>query len=212
MPTTPIYGLRYPQASDPADVPTDLQELALDVESKLGRPPLVTALPGSPTEGQEIYYQSAAMAALGIAWHLRYRAAANASAYKWDFVGGSALSAFVAAPEDASVSTAFVLPPTPGPDITVPLAGDYLIGYGARLGNSAAGQTTVMSLKLGALPVDHPEDVQTVPPVNQARAHVAREIRRTLAANAAIVTYILTFGGTGVWADRWLRVTPIRLG
>ena len=39
MPATPIYGLRYPAAADPADVPLDLQELAEDVEAKVpGRP------------------------------------------------------------------------------------------------------------------------------------------------------------------------------
>jgi len=35
MPTTPVYALRYPAATDPADVPTDMGELATDVESAL---------------------------------------------------------------------------------------------------------------------------------------------------------------------------------
>jgi hypothetical protein len=33
MPTTPIYALPYPAASDPADVPLDMQELAERVEA-----------------------------------------------------------------------------------------------------------------------------------------------------------------------------------
>lgn len=33
MPTTPTYGFRYPASTDPADVPSDLQKLALDVEN-----------------------------------------------------------------------------------------------------------------------------------------------------------------------------------
>lgn len=32
MPTTPILGLRYPQLSDPANIPQDIQNLATDVE------------------------------------------------------------------------------------------------------------------------------------------------------------------------------------
>lgn len=35
MPTTPTYALRYPAATDPADVPTDMGELATDVEAAL---------------------------------------------------------------------------------------------------------------------------------------------------------------------------------
>lgn len=33
MPTTPKYGFRYPALADPADVPTDMSKLALDVEA-----------------------------------------------------------------------------------------------------------------------------------------------------------------------------------
>ena len=34
---------------------------------------IVSALPGSPFDGQEIYFQNAGMATLGVLWHLRYR-------------------------------------------------------------------------------------------------------------------------------------------
>ena len=36
MGTTPTYGLRFPEPADPADVPTDMHELATDVETALG--------------------------------------------------------------------------------------------------------------------------------------------------------------------------------
>lgn len=35
MPATPIYGLRYPQLTDPVDIPDDLHNLATDVESAI---------------------------------------------------------------------------------------------------------------------------------------------------------------------------------
>lgn len=35
MGATPTYGLRYPELVDPADVPTDMNELAIDVEAAL---------------------------------------------------------------------------------------------------------------------------------------------------------------------------------
>jgi hypothetical protein len=52
--------------------------------------PLVSTLPGSPVDGQEVYYQDSQMAAIGAVWHLRYRAA-SASIYKWELVGGGKL-------------------------------------------------------------------------------------------------------------------------
>jgi hypothetical protein len=36
MGTTPIYALPYPEATDPADVPTDMRELAERIEAVLG--------------------------------------------------------------------------------------------------------------------------------------------------------------------------------
>jgi hypothetical protein len=36
MGTTPQFALRYPEATDPADVPTDMHELASDVDALLG--------------------------------------------------------------------------------------------------------------------------------------------------------------------------------
>ena len=39
MPTTPLYAFRYPAITDPADVPLDMQELALDVENKIASMP-----------------------------------------------------------------------------------------------------------------------------------------------------------------------------
>lgn len=48
--------------------------------------PVVTALPGSPADGDEIFLQTSAMATARLMWHLRYRAAGTT--YKWEFVGG----------------------------------------------------------------------------------------------------------------------------
>src|SRR4051812_22380129 len=55
---------------------------------QINAPARVTSLPVSPVDGQEVYY--VADATNGVLWHLRYNAA-SASAYKWEFVGGSPL-------------------------------------------------------------------------------------------------------------------------
>ena len=108
------------------------------------RPTLVTALPGSPVDGQQVFYQPTApfdgsnsMASLGRIWHLRYRAA-SASAYKWEALAAAPLAVYDA----AQVSTTATTPTTGqvGTNLTVPLAGDYEVVVGARLGIS--GDTT----------------------------------------------------------------------
>lgn len=84
---------------------------------------LVTALPGSPADGQECYFQSSAMATDGVAWHLRYRSA-SASAYKWEFLGGAALLTGSVNARTVT-STTYVAIPTDPCTLTIPLAGDY---------------------------------------------------------------------------------------
>src|SRR5688572_16031518 len=93
-------------------------------------PSVVDALPGSPVDGQEVYFQSAAMATDGVLWHLRYRAA-SAGPYKWEFLGGSPLTAI----EDAQVTTASTSPVElgTGPLVVLPLAGDYDVEHGCGL-------------------------------------------------------------------------------
>ena len=71
-----------------ADSNVTYAKLAADVNKYLPTAP-VSALPGSPVDGQEIYYQDAAMATAGIVWHLRYRLAGGT--YKWGLVGGAPL-------------------------------------------------------------------------------------------------------------------------
>lgn len=115
-------------------------------------PPLdiVSALPGSPFDGQEIYFQSAAMATAGVVWHLRYRA--GGGAYKWEFLGGPPIIATNTTAGTVSSNTtpaAFTNTPT----ITIPLLGDYWVtGSGdvstsnsALQGNTQVGNGTVFA-------------------------------------------------------------------
>jgi hypothetical protein len=142
MPTTPNLALPYPAETDTADVPRDIHALAtkLDLSGSAG-----TVLPASPTDGQEYFY--VANAANGVVWHLRYRAA-SASPYKWEYVGGSAL---VSSPASGSITTQTPgwVALTAGPTITLPLAGQYLVGLDlfAQLNGAATGQ---MSAQLAA--------------------------------------------------------------
>lgn len=88
-------------------------------------PSLVSALPGSPIDGQEVYYQNTAMGNAGIVWTFRYRAA-SASIHKWEFVGGPK---WVAGPSGSiNFAKAEEKALTVGPEITIPITGTYQVG------------------------------------------------------------------------------------
>jgi hypothetical protein len=115
--------------------PVGTQPLWLDTdEVEIPRVGIVTALPGSPVDGQEVYYL--VDAASGRVWHLRYRAAST-SPYKWEFVGGSPVNAGPQGAVTHAVVSEIAL--TSGPTLTVPLSGDYRVGMRCRHQTNAAG-------------------------------------------------------------------------
>lgn len=106
-------------------------------------PPVVTALPANPADGQVIDYL--ADATNGVVWRLKYRAA-SASAFKWEFVGGGWLYAHTFA------NTTQVLPSTANtwqdltgaPSLVNPLAGDWRFQFEIN----AAGNPSVSSTQV----------------------------------------------------------------
>jgi hypothetical protein len=110
--------------------------------------PVVTSLPGSPTDGEVIFYQSSGMATDGLVWMLKYRAG-SASTHKWECVGGSPL--FIK--DDGNrrtTSTTYVDVPSAGsPSITVPLAGDYDVWGGCSMASDGV-DAGIFSVKRGA--------------------------------------------------------------
>lgn len=129
-PTGPPSDIRV-QVDAPSDPQPGTIWVDTDAPVAYG-PPLVTALPGSPVDGQECYYQNAAMAALGVAWHLRYRSAASGS-YKWEYVGGPPYESHVDTSDTRSNSVYGALVSSPGPILVVPLAGDYIVDQSASM-------------------------------------------------------------------------------
>jgi hypothetical protein len=111
-------------------------------------PPLVTALPGNPVDGQIVDYL--ADAANGVVWRLRYRAASS-SAYKWEFIGGGSLEKEQVATETSSsfAATTWGSVSANDPQLTVPLAGDYIVRHAAVL-SAPTTSTLYLGLKIGA--------------------------------------------------------------
>ena len=90
--------------------------------------PLAAALPGSPSNGQEVLYQNAAMLAQGAIWHLRYNSSGPLALAKWQCTGGTPIA--VASQNTAAITSAAAYAYAPWPlaqrgVITVPLLGRY---------------------------------------------------------------------------------------
>jgi len=178
--------------------------------------PLVTSLPASPVDGQEIYYL--ADATNGIIWHLRYRAA-SASAYKWEVLGGPPL--FSAVDTDqvlGPTATAYQDLATVGPSITLPLAGDYDIELGCRIwmngNNGAAWHSYAIG---GAAPLDSDaieyfSGNSNWPPT--VAPHSAL-LRRKTGLSAVTLTSKYKVSNAPSATDfykRWMKATPVRVG
>lgn len=205
MPNTPNLALPYPVPADTVDVPRDVLALAtrLDV-SPAG---LVAALPGAPVDGQTIAYQNAAMAAAGAVWRLCYRAA-SPSAYKWEFIGGDALFDEVGAGVAPSVGS--WVDTAGGPTLTAPLAGDYVVRFGAL---ALPPQTAAAAVNSGfRVAAGGPSQVLVL---DYPAGHVslAAETRRTaVAAGSAFVAQALASHVGAQLSARYMALTPIRVG
>ena len=121
----------YEQAAQPSD--TTVGAIWIDTDDVppawMAGIPLVSTLPSSPVDGQEVYYL--ADATNGVMWHLRYRAS-SPSIHKWEFVGGSHLYTEVITKQAVSAQ-AWTDPATPGPLLNLPLAGDYVVNWGGKV-------------------------------------------------------------------------------
>jgi hypothetical protein len=174
-------------------------------------PTRVTSLPGSPVDGQHIIY--VADATNGVLWPLRYNAG-SASAYKWEFVGGSPLTAEVATTENTA-STTYADLTTVGPQVTIPLAGDYLI-----TGGIIAGPTTsvflaaIAAVKLGAAATSDNDRLAQAAfsTANNSSAGGSTLRRNALAAAAVLKMQYRVTAGTGFFGGRYLAVVPVRVG
>jgi hypothetical protein len=170
----------------------------------ISSPDLVSVLPASPVNGQEVYYL--ADAANGIVWHLRYRAD-SPLAYKWEVLGGSPLSAMGGG--GTATTTAFSVPATPV-SVTVPLSGIYQIEHGAEILNATAGSGGAMSYAVGAAaPLETDRAIMYAPTANAPMTTVVRR-QKTLAAGTVLASRIRSaLSGTSTFGSMFIVATPI---
>lgn len=176
-------------------------------------PVLVTALPASPSDGQEVYFL--ADATNGVEWHFRYRAASAASS-KWEFIGGPPLFAEVTAVENIAVATYSNLT-TVGPSITIPaFAGDFIVEIGARIDvvhtAAAFGRMSYAIGATAAVDADAVEQTNTLTQFERMQSNGTRARKKTLAASTALVAKYASSAGNSNFANRWMSVVPVRVG
>jgi hypothetical protein len=103
--------------------------------TQMATPTYTTTIPSSPNNGDEIYYQ--ADSTNSVVWHLRYNA--GLGAFKWEFLGGSELFVdFDSLGSGSTDGTWYTVTSK-----TIPLAGDYDVGFGGYIGASSPGGSAI---------------------------------------------------------------------
>lgn len=185
----------------------------------LASAPIVTSLPGSPVNGQEVNYL--ADATNGVTWHLVY----VGSLGKWVCTGGTPLHAEIANGGNGTgglAANTYGDPAAPGPSLVAPLAGDYLLTFGfycyfSNIGN--ANPVGMMSPQIGATAAIDQDCVIAAPgftvPAGQQHMHnEARTIKKTgVAAGTTILMKHKWQNASPVLVDnRFFDLMPVKVG
>jgi hypothetical protein len=176
--------------------------------------PLVSSLPGSPVPGQEVYYRCPN--APWPLWHLRYSGGWG-DGFEWDFLGGAPLRSTVNTDETFAAGTTYVDSATVGPQITLPLGGDYTYSFSAHIYivTQTAGGTLSVGLSLaGAQPAI--PDIASEYAIAGTPASVGRNGALLAQPSGRVVKMVqqlaVALGGTPHTRMRELQMTPVRVG
>lgn len=171
---------------------------------------LVTSLPSSPVDGDEIILTDSLTAGT-YQWHLRYVSARATN--KWLFVGGTRLEAEVATSE-ATAASAYAALATAGPSITLPVAGDYFIEHGFQCdGFPTNNQTIYMSYDIGATGATDADSVQATQDTSTGGLSPGHRLKKKTGLTAVTLTAkYRTNGVSSKFAQRYIAATPIAIG
>jgi hypothetical protein len=112
----------------------------------------------TPEDGDERYFQNAAMKAAGILWKFRYDKTAPSGKPKWVFAGGQGFYNYNDGDNFYSGAANTWGDAGPAdPVFTIPLQGDYFIEFGALVYSNLAGVYAGLTVALGSyIDVNHP--------------------------------------------------------
>lgn len=173
-------------------------------------PPVVAALPLAAAHGQEMYLQTAAMAVDGVMWHFRFNST-SASPYKWEFLGGSPLTA---AATDGLQTTVSTTPVEIGQRVGIqpPMTGDYMVHHGCgQMDNTGAGYAGART----ALNTGGPSHDNVLVVWGNSGAGVApgsmRKRFNAIPSTSVVIQVFNATAGTARFNTRWLELTPVRV-
>ena len=170
--------------------------------------PMVTALPGSPADGQEVILCDD-VSNPTYAWRFRYVAAKTSN--KWVFIGGPPKIAVVPTAEATSSAT-YVALATAGPSFTIPVAGDYIITVGSLI-NPGATVGSIHSYDIGATGAVDANGAQWTGNTSWLGTPMKTNFHQGLAAGTAIVSkYRNQTAAAATYSGRSLTVQPVAVG
>jgi len=177
------------------------------------KPAIVTSLPGSPSDLDEIYLKLGS-GDTAILWHLKYDSGIS-DAYKWRFLGGPALAAYQETSGSTSSGT-YVELNSGAPSVTLPSTGVYSIHHGCKSTVTGGTSWILANIKTnGTNPANDDDSVQAKPVGTDTTVSSARVIQRTVASistSALLVQVYRCAGATEVVTSRFVAVYPMRIG
>lgn len=176
-------------------------------------PQIVTSLPTGVQTGYELYYKVGS-GDTAIYWRCKYDSTIT-DVYKWRFVGGAPLFARLST-ATATASGTYVTLDSSTPQVTIPGIGVYEISQGCYVTTPGAGRFGICNIQSnGSIPGDDNDAAfYTAPGVNQFDS-ISSAFTRTIASistSAVVVQVYRTDGASNTFGNRWLRVSPLRLG
>lgn len=172
----------------------------------VGEHGLVTALPTAAAKvGDRCVYQ--ADATNGVFWELIYD---GQGSYPWKAINGPPLFAEVS-DDETTTGGAYADIATVGPDIAVPLAGDYGVEIGASIFNSASSQNYA-SYAIGGTAAADADAIRGDASAADRVVSVSRRRRKTGLTAVTLRMKYKTTTGTAHFLNRWIALHPIRVG
>lgn len=157
----------------------------------------------------------------GVNWRFRYNAAGGA--YKWEFLGGPPLHNYIVS---VGRITSQSYQDLGGPNLTIPLAGDYNIEYGFRVGRADQPATEdtyyQMSPQIGAVAADDSIAAWCVEEwgMNQSPSASISTLRTGITTNAVVSSRYKMIKGNSSGqpnpfpsdvTNAFLKITPVRV-
>lgn len=174
--------------------------------------PLVTSLPVSPFDGQEVILTDSLTAGTYF-WRLRYTAGIT-DAYKWVFIGGALGFSEVPTAEAPGSSGAYVALATAGPLFALPRPGIYDVAIGAYQSPTNNATLPHMSYDIGATGA---VDADALRPDVAGTGSISgpqgsKERRKTFVSAVTLTAKYKQAAAATTFKDRWMRITPVRIG